>query len=245
MTDIKLGEADGTRAERAVTEPVSNRWSDWAARASIATVFTALATISLAGIPHLFPPDSIHKLLMIVARIANIMFLSLIASTALTRLAPIRKAKGIEPRISALLGTFLCTALAFLPKTDLGPVLSATSTVLIFTGASLSFAVLRWLGKSFSILAEARRLVTEGPYRLVRHPLYICEGIAIVGVMLQVISPLAVSIAIVVMAVQYRRMINEEAILNSAFPEYTAYAARTPLLIPTGLAGLYRRSNPA
>jgi len=242
MTDIKLGETDGTRAERVVTEPVSNRWSDWAARASIATVFTALAIISLAGIPHLFPPDSIHKLLMIVARIANIMFLSLIASTALTRLAPIRKAKGIEPRISALLGTFLCTALAFLPKTDLGPVLSATSTVLIFTGASLSFAVLRWLGKSFSILAEARRLVTEGPYRLVRHPLYICEGIAIVGVMLQVISPLAVSIVIAVALVQYRRMINEEAILNSAFPEYTAYDARTALLISTGLAGLYRRS---
>jgi protein-S-isoprenylcysteine O-methyltransferase Ste14 len=143
-----------------------------------------------------------------------------------------------------LLGTFLSIALALLPKADLGPILSATSTVLIMVGASLSFVVLRWLGKSFSILAEARRLVTEGPYRIVRHPLYICEGIATVGVMLQVISPLAVLIAIAVAIVQYRRMINEEKILSSAFPEYRLYAARTPLLIPAGLSGLYRRSNP-
>jgi len=101
--------------------------------------------------------------------------------------------------------------------------------------------VLRWLGKSFSILAEARRLVTEGPYRVVRHPLYICEGIATVGVMLQVISPLAVLIIIVFATIQYRRMINEEKILTSAFPEYRAYAARTPLVIPARLAGLTRR----
>ena len=84
-------------------------------------------------------------------------------------------------------------------------------------GTSLSFVVLRWLGKSFSILAEARRLVTEGPYRIVRHPLYLCEGVALVGVTLQVLSPLAVLIAIAVVMVQCRRMINEEAILKAGF----------------------------
>jgi hypothetical protein len=78
----------------------------------------------------------------------------------------------------------------------------------------------------------ALRLVTEGPYRVVRHPLYVCEGIATVGVMLQVISPLAVLIVIGAWMVQYRRMINEEKILSAAFPEYRAYAARTPLVIP-------------
>jgi protein-S-isoprenylcysteine O-methyltransferase Ste14 len=142
-----------------------------------------------------------------------------------------------------LLGTFLCTGLAFLPKAELGPVLSATSTTLTMIGAALSFVVLRWLGKSFSIHAEARQLVTGGPYRIVRHPLYVCEGIAVIGVVLQVVSPWAVSIAIAFAMIQYRRMMNEEAILNLAFPEYRAYAARTPRIIPVRLARICTASD--
>src|SRR4029077_18388033 len=163
---------------------------------------------------------------------------------AITRLVPIKKSKGIEARISALLGTFLTLTLAFLPKAELGPIWSALSTTLILLGISLSFVVLRWLGKSFSILAEARRLVTEGPYRIVRHPLYLCEGVALVGVTLQVLSPLAVLIAIAAVVVQCRRMINEEAILKVAFPEYRAYAANTSFLIPTKLSRFFTGSNP-
>src|SRR5258708_3463462 len=224
MTEIKLGEADAPGRQSKVPEVTVNPWLDWAARAAIVIVFTAFAFLGLARIPHLLPLDSTHQLQMVGAIIANIMLLSLIASKTLTRLVPIQKAKGIQPRIAALLGTFLSIALALLPKAELGPILSAASTMLIMVGASLSFVVLRWLGKSFSILAEARRLVTDGPYRIVRHPLYICEGIAIVGVMLQVISPLAVLVAIIIVMVQYRRMINEEEILKSAFPVYRAYA---------------------
>ena len=123
--------------------------------------------------------------------------------------------------------------------------LSITSTLLIIAGAVSSFVVLRWLGKSFSILAEARRLVTSGPYRVVRHPLYLCEGIALLGIALQVISPLAVTITVIILLIQFRRMINEEAVLNSAFPEYRAYAARTPSVAPALLAGFYSGSSPA
>jgi protein-S-isoprenylcysteine O-methyltransferase Ste14 len=180
----------------------------------------------------------------LAARFANFMFLVLVAATALTRLSPILKAKGIEPRVSALLGTFLSAGLAALPQTELGPVSSITSTLLIITGAVLSFVVLRWLGKSFSILAEARRLVTTGPYKVVRHPLYLCEGIALLGVTLQVISPLAVAITLIIALIQFRRMINEEAVLNSAFPEYGAYAARTPRLAPALLSWFHSGSNP-
>ncbi len=244
MTDIKLGEAGGPAGERVVAGLTVNPWLDWTARAAIVIVFTSFAFFGIAGIPRHLPVDSVHRVLMLAAGVANVMFVSLVAATALTRLAPIRKARGIEPRLSALTGSFLCMTLVFLPKADLGSILSVTSTVMIVIGASLSFAVLRWLGKSFSILAEARRLVTEGPYRVVRHPLYVCEGIATVGVMLQVISPLAVLIVIGAWMIQYRRMINEEKILSAAFPEYRAYAARTPLVIPARLSGFFGRSNP-
>src|SRR6266478_4958579 len=116
MTDIKLGETDGPAGERMVAELTVDPWSDWAARAAIVIVFTAFAIVGLAGIPRHLPVDSIHKLLMVAASIANVMFVALVAATALTRLAPIRKARGIEPRLSALAGSFLCMSLVFLPK---------------------------------------------------------------------------------------------------------------------------------
>src|SRR5258706_5877426 len=128
-----------------------NRWLDRTARAAVVVVFTALVVIGVAVIPRLFPLDSIHKLLMLAASIANVLFLSLIAATTITRLAPIQKSKGIEPRLSALLGTFLCTILALLPKAEVGPFWSVVSTTLILVGTTLSFVVLRWFGKSFSI----------------------------------------------------------------------------------------------
>ena len=86
--------------------------------------------------------------------------------------------------------------------------------------------------------------MTGGPYRIVRHPLYLCEGVALVGITLQVLSPLAVLIAIAAVMVQCRRMINEEAILKAAFPEYRAYAANTSFLIPRKLSRFVTGSNP-
>lgn len=32
-----------------------------------------------------------------------------------------------------------------------------------------------FLGRSLSVMPEARRLVQDGPYGIVRHPLYLCE----------------------------------------------------------------------
>jgi protein-S-isoprenylcysteine O-methyltransferase Ste14 len=231
------------RGEQVVVNPGAAFVIEWAARAAIVAIFTVLAALNLAAIYHMIPLDNLEGLLVVAARFANFMFLILVAATALTRLSPILKARGIEPRVSALLGAFLCAGLTLLPKTELGPVLSITSTLLIITGAVSSFIVLRWLGKSFSILAEARRLVTSGPYKVVRHPLYLCEGIALVGVALQVISPLSVAMTLIIALIQFRRMVNEEMVLNSAFPEYRAYAARTPRVIPALRAGLYSGSH--
>jgi len=230
VIDAKLDRAGIARKRIAGREV--NRWSDWTAKAAVVIVYGGSALVGAASVPRLLPPDNIHDLLTVAARIANVLFLGLVALATVTRLVPIMKSQGIETRVSALLGTFLSIALAFLPKAELGPIWSAVSTTLILVGISLSIVVLRWLGKSFSILAEARRLVTEGPYGIVRHPLCLCEGVALVGMTLQVLSPLAVLVAIMVVTSQYRRMINEERILRQAFPEYAAYAAVTPFLIP-------------
>ena len=173
-----------------------------------------------------------HLLLNIAARASSALFVALAAATTLTRLRPLRKAAGLEPRIAAVLGTFLLTALAMLPRQELPPIALGFSSVLIIAGMLTSFVVLRWLGRAFSIMAEARRLVTHGPYRFVRHPLYVCEELAVIGTFIQVISPLALVIFIMHGVFQVRRMLNEERVLTASFPEYEQYARQTPRLIP-------------
>jgi protein-S-isoprenylcysteine O-methyltransferase Ste14 len=88
------------------------------------------------------------------------------------------------------------------------------------------------LGRSFSIMAEARRLVTDGPYAIVRHPLYLAEQIAILGAFIQFASPWAVVIVVVQFGCQVQRMRNEESVLLLSFPDYAAYKERTARLIP-------------
>jgi protein-S-isoprenylcysteine O-methyltransferase Ste14 len=173
-----------------------------------------------------------YTVLHTAVRVSNALFLGLVVVTTVTRLRPIQKTAGIEPRISALLGTFMLMGLAVLPHAEMPPIALGISCALVIIGLWAAFAVLRWLGKSFSIMPEARQLITHGPYAVVRHPLYVCEEIAVLGVLIQVISPLACIIVMAHALVQFRRMLNEERILQSTFAEYASYAERTPRLLP-------------
>lgn len=142
------------------------------------------------------------------------------------------KAKGLMPRAAAFLGTFLGVAVTWLPLQPIGLGLSLASLLMMFLGAAFSVYSIAHLGRSFSVMAEGRRLVTNGPYFWVRHPLYLGEELALVGLALQYASPLAFAIIAVQFAFQLWRMKNEEAVLASLFPDYEAYRARTARLIP-------------
>ena len=81
-------------------------------------------------------------------------------------------------------------------------------------------------------MPEARRLVTGGPYALVRHPLYAGEAVAVAGLAMQYAAPWSYVILGLQYAFQLWRIVNEERVLRAAFPDYAAYAARTARLIP-------------
>jgi protein-S-isoprenylcysteine O-methyltransferase Ste14 len=168
----------------------------------------------------------------IAMRLSAVAFMLLIAAATVFRGPPSAKASGLEPRVSALAGTFLMYGVGFFPRRELSLSLEMISTVSILIGMVGAVVALSQLGRSFSLMAETRRLVTSGPYRFVRHPLYLTEEIAIIGLFIQFVSVWTALLLAVQIACQMRRMDNEELVLSASFPEYTTYRQHTARLIP-------------
>ena len=168
----------------------------------------------------------------VVMRLSVVAYLAVLAAAVLLRKQPIGRSRGAEPRISALIGTFLITVVVLFPRRELSLTAGVVSTSLIFLGDALAVVTLVQLRRSFSIMPEARELVTWGPYRLVRHPLYLAEGIATIGTVMQFLSASAILLLVVQVLFQLRRISNEEAVLKETLPGYLAYQQRTARLIP-------------
>jgi protein-S-isoprenylcysteine O-methyltransferase Ste14 len=165
-------------------------------------------------------------------RLSMVAYLVILAATMITRMPPVGKASGAEPRISALVGTFLATVVVLFPRRELSLTAGFVSMALIVAGDVFAVVVLVQLRRSFSIMPEARRLVTSGAYRVVRHPLYLAEGIATIGSVMQFFSVWTALVVAVQIAFQLRRIRNEETLLTGLLPEYASYKAKTSRLIP-------------
>jgi protein-S-isoprenylcysteine O-methyltransferase Ste14 len=87
-------------------------------------------------------------------------------------------------------------------------------------GMAIALPAMVSLGRSFSLTPQARGLVTSGPYRLVRHPLYLGEGLNILGIMVAVGSLTVVLAALAVVAGEVTRACLEERLLRRSFPQY-------------------------
>ncbi len=182
------------------------------------------------------PQKPAYWQLSFASQFIGLLFVAMVVLMTVRRLPARNTATGIAPRLTALGGTFLLILLVLLPPGGAGLAVTLSATTLMVIGTLGSVYCLHFLGRSFSIMASARELVTRGPYGIVRHPLYLAEGITTIGIILAHWSPAAIGLGMVQMALQFRRMQNEEAILREAFPaDYEAYAQRTPMIIP-GLA---------
>jgi protein-S-isoprenylcysteine O-methyltransferase Ste14 len=106
---------------------------------------------------------------------------------------------------------------------------SSLLAVVAFAGAVWSLGTLR---RSLSVIPEARRLVTGGPYRLVRHPLYLFEILAGLAVLMGAPGWIALGSYAAFVALQVTRSRLEERLLGATFPGYHEYAQRTRRLIP-------------
>jgi len=209
-------------------------FADAIGRAVLCSSFTLVIAVKVGIIRKLLSQDmlSAKEIVSACAEASVIAFLALFCIAVVVRLPPIRSVDSAEPYVTAMVGTCLIGGIAFLPPPMTLPIfVIVLALMLVILGTALSTYVLFWLGRSTSIVPEARRLVTGGPYSIVRHPLYITEEIAVIGTILQHFSVWSVLLGVAHWCIQLRRMTNEERILSATFPDYAEYAKRVPRLI--------------
>ena len=165
----------------------------------------------------------------------NAVFFGLIAAMYLIRRRPIRRVQRPLEGLVALVGTYSLIPIAAGGANVMAEsVLLAANALMILGTAGAAFS-LAALGHCFGIFPEARGLITHGPYRYVRHPMYLFEFIAFAGVLLPAISTWNLVFGVLFVTMQLARMHFEERTLAREFPEYAAYRERTARLVP----GLY------
>jgi protein-S-isoprenylcysteine O-methyltransferase Ste14 len=175
------------------------------------------------------PPDIVLTILNDILRLAFLCFQ--IVSVFIRRL-PARKSESLVVKIVALLGSQSMALLALLQAVGVTPPLRIASLVITAIGLCGSCYALFYLRCAFSLLPEARVLVTRGPYWVVRHPLYFFEMLAFFGVSLIYEQPLSSLLVLLVIAAQLIRMGYEERVLTAQFPTYAEYARNTARIIP-------------
>jgi protein-S-isoprenylcysteine O-methyltransferase Ste14 len=237
MTDAENCATASSIGSSAVIELRQSSIYDRLMRLPILAWSTTLATVSASGLEQYIRmadpalPRAPY-LVNIAMRLSVIAYLVILAATVITRRTPIGKTRGVAPRLSALIGTFLITVVVLFPRRELPVAWGIVSTLLTFVGDGFAVLVLVQLRRSFSIMPEARELVTSGPYRVVRHPLYLAEEIAAVGSIMQFLSPWTAILLVVHIIFQLRRIANEEAVLTEVFPQYAVYRMHTARVVP-------------
>jgi protein-S-isoprenylcysteine O-methyltransferase Ste14 len=115
------------------------------------------------------------------------------------------------------------------------PILEAVGVVLFLSGLGLAVWARIHLGRNWGMPMTRKdepELVTSGPYRLVRHPIYSGILLAILGTALATDGYWAIALVVMGAYFLYSAKV-EERLMTEAFPGvYPGYRATTKMLIP-------------
>ncbi len=119
-----------------------------------------------------------------------------------------------------------------------GPVLASSPLLLVIEilGISIGFWAI-WTMRigNFNITPDAKpgaRLVTHGPYRYIRHPMYLSVLLTMLALVLDQFSILRMTIWLVLLADLLLKLRYEEKLLSSQVSDYSGFAERTKRLVP-------------
>lgn len=145
-----------------------------------------------------------------------------------------RESTGLAPRLVAYAHSFM--PMVFLEaagrwrpdwlRAATDPTLNRLGIGLWLVAGLLAFWPMWHLRRAFSIEPQARVLVTGGPYRFARHPIYTLYLLINASLLLRHPTPQFALLVAVWTALLLLRVRYEEQVLAAAFPEYAEYRAR-------------------
>jgi protein-S-isoprenylcysteine O-methyltransferase Ste14 len=121
--------------------------------------------------------------------------------------------------------------------------ISILSLALAGSALALAAAAKKRLGRHWALAARVvvgHRLVTDGPFGRVRHPIYLAMGLLLLAPLAGLSSWLAAAVALPLFALgTFLRARAEEAVLREAFgSEFEDYRQRVPAFFPHLFRGL-------
>ncbi|MCU1285273.1 MAG: protein-S-isoprenylcysteine methyltransferase [Acidobacteriales bacterium] len=200
-------------------------WTDWAGCA----LYLCLAVDLLVHSPKigiLLLPGVLHE--------------TVVAASFLLRRPLAQQAKGLGPRIAAYVGTFMMVAFVRLASSYYPAWVEHTNGLLLnrlgisfwFIGTLFGLYSLWYFRHAFSLVPQARELVTSGPFRIARHPIYLSYVLQYIGIWLTHKTTAMGIVLVLWFAVMLIRMKYEEALLMAVFPEYALYKLQVRAIYP-------------
>jgi len=180
--------------------------------------------------------DGNPSLVAIVGRSAYVALLVFQVVAFATQPAPRARDGRAGVWIVTLIATFGMGVTPSLPAVQTlwrpGATQDQIRAVLSVVGIAIALLAMASLRRSFSLTPQARRLAAGGPYRVIRHPLYLGEALNVVGYTVAVGSLTVLVAALVVVAGAVTRAVLEERLLRRTFPGYDAAFSGVAHLVP-------------
>jgi protein-S-isoprenylcysteine O-methyltransferase Ste14 len=198
----------------------------------IFTLFMVSNLISVYGDVKALESVSSIKLATLMSRLLLMCFYSLLVFLYIIRSSARSTTKSLFVKTIAVISTFLPFTIPLLSKPSDNPTIMVSAGLVTISGIAIALYSLSKLGGSVSIIPQARSLVQNGPYKYVRHPVYLGELISILGVVLARPSTIAMAIYCLLTALLIYRALQEERLLESALPEYESYSLNKARFIP-------------
>ncbi len=198
----------------------------------IFTLFLVADIASVIGDTKSLQPVSTIKVATLINHALLVCLYALLVFLYFIRSAAKSTTRSFLTKTIAVIATFLPFTIPLLSRPSDNPTIMISASLLTITGMAIALYSLGTLGRSFSIIPQARGLVQAGPYRFVRHPVYLGELISILGVVLARPSVVVMAIYCLLIALLLYRALEEEKLLASIFPEYETYSLRRARFIP-------------